>query len=298
MFLHQKMERRYFVKSLTILPLAGVTMNLNDLFNITDDLKPTDQFPVLFIGHGSPMNAILDNTFTRRLTELGISFKEKPKAILVISAHWLTRGTNVMVSEKPKTIHDFGGFPNELYQIEYPAIGSPVFAKETKKLIKTTNTFEDENWGLDHGAWTILRHIFPNADIPVFQLSIDYTKEPQYHYNLASEIKALRNKGVLIIGSGNIVHNLYQIDFDTNAKPFSWAIEFDDLVKDKLLKKDYSGLINYSLLGEAARLSIPTNDHYLPMLYTLGLSGKDEQLKFVYEEIQNSSISMRCFQIG
>ncbi len=292
------MERRNFVKSLSILPLAGITMNLNGLFNITNELKTTEQWPVLFIGHGSPMNAIMDNAFTRGLTTLGKSFKEKPNAILVVSAHWLTRGTHVMVSEKPKTIYDFGGFPDELYQIKYPAPGSPGFAKETKQLIKSANTIEDENWGLDHGAWTILLHLFPNADIPVFQLSIDYSKEPRFHYDLAAELKALRKKGVLIIGSGNIVHNLYQIDFDTNAKPFGWAIEFDELVKDKLLKKKYSALIDYPSLGQASKLSVPTNDHYLPMLYALGLSERNEELKFVYEEIQNASISMRCFQIG
>jgi len=292
------MERRHLLKSLSLLPFAGITMNLDALYNIADNFKTTEQWPVLFIGHGSPMNAILDNAFTRSLTSLGKSFKEKPNAILVVSAHWLTRGTHVMISEKPKTIYDFGGFPDELYQIKYPAPGSPLFAKETKQLIKTTNTIEDDNWGLDHGAWTILRHIFPNADIPVFQLSIDYSKEPQYHYNLAAELKALRKKGVLIIGSGNIVHNLYQIDFNENAKPFKWAIEFDEIVKVKLFKKDYAGLINYSILGQAAKLSIPTNDHYLPMLYSLGLTEKDEELKFVYEEIQNASISMRCFQIG
>jgi 4,5-DOPA dioxygenase extradiol len=292
------MDRNAFIKSLAILPLGGISMNLSELKNITDSFGNTKQMPVLFIGHGSPMNAIADNAFTRKLATWGNSFTEKPKAILVVSAHWLTRGTHVMVSSKPRTIHDFGGFPQALYQIEYPASGAPEFVSETKHLITTTDVIEDDQWGLDHGAWTVLRHMFPKADVPVFQLSIDFSQPPLYHYNLAQELKALRTKGVLVFGSGNIVHNLYQIDFNEQAKPFDWAIEFDVLVKAKLQTHDYNSLINYSSLGSAASLSIPTNDHYLPMLYSLGLTDKNESLTFTYEEIQNASISMRCFQVG
>ena len=292
------MDRSAFIKSLAILPIGGIFMNLTELKNITDNFENTTQLPVLFVGHGSPMNAIADNAFTRKLAAWGNSFAEKPKAILVVSAHWLTRGTHVMVSPKPKTIHDFGGFPQALYQIQYPAPGTPEFAIETKRLITTTNVVDDDQWGLDHGAWTVLRHMFPKADIPIYQLSIDFSKPPLYHYNLAQELKILRKKGVLIVGSGNIVHNLYQIDFDEQAKPFDWAIEFDEMVKTKLEARDYNNLINYSSLGNAASLSIPTNDHYLPMLYSLGLTDKNEPLTFTYEEIQNASISMRCFQVG
>lgn len=273
-------------------------MNLSDLKHITDNLTNSQTMPVLFVGHGNPMNAIADNAFTRKLAAWGNSLNEKPKAILVISAHWLTHGTHVMVSPTPKTIHDFGGFPQTLYQIQYPAPGAPKLAEETKQLVTTTEVIDDDQWGLDHGAWTVLRHMFPKADIPVFQVSIDFTKPPQYHYNLAQELKKLRNKGVLIVGSGNIVHNLYQIDFNDYAKPHNWAVEFDETVKTNLLSGNFDGLINYSSLGRAASLSIPTNDHYLPMLYSLGLADKSEKLEFTYEEIQNASISMRCFQVG
>jgi 4,5-DOPA dioxygenase extradiol len=292
------MERGAFLKSLAILPLGGITMNLHELKNITDNFENTSRLPVLFVGHGNPMNAIADNAFTRKLAAWGNFFAEKPKAILVVSAHWLTRGTHVMVSAKPRTIHDFGGFPQALYQILYPAPGTPEFALETKQLITSTNVVDDNQWGLDHGAWTVLRHMFPKADIPVFQVSIDFSKPPLYHYNLAQELKTLRKKGVLIIGSGNIVHNLYQINFDEKAKPFDWAIEFDEIVKTNLQAHEYHKLIDYSSLGNAANLSVPTNDHYLPMLYSLGLTDQNESLTFTYEEIQNASISMRCFQVG
>jgi len=273
-------------------------MNLHELKNITDTFDHTALMPVLFVGHGNPMNAIANNAFTQRLASWGNNFTEKPKAILVISAHWLTHGTHVMISPKPKTIHDFGGFPEALYNIQYPAPGSPELASQAKALVTSTNVISDDQWGLDHGAWTVLRHMFPKADVPVFQLSIDFSMSPQYHYNLAEELKSLRKKGVLIIGSGNIVHNLYQIEFNENAEPYDWAVEFDEIVKTELEKNNYDNLINYSSLGKSAGLSVPTNDHYLPMLYSLGLANENESLKFTYEEIQNASISMRCFQIG
>ncbi len=292
------MERAGFLKTLALMPLAIKTMDLNELKNITGGYSNSQQWPVVFIGHGNPMNAILDNPFTKSLENLGKSFTEKPTAIMVVSAHWLTRGTSVMVSEVPKIIYDFGGFPEELYHVKYPAKGSPQLAKETKQLVHSVNVKEEETWGLDHGAWTVLKHMYPEANIPVFQLSIDVTKSPEYHFKLAQELKALRKKGVLIIGSGNIVHNLYQIDFNDNAKPFSWALEFDQIVKSRLLKNDFHSLIHYENFGEAAKYSVPTNDHYLPMLYTLGLAGSNEELKFTFEDIQNASISMRCFTIG
>ena len=292
------MDRKDFLKSLAFIPLGVAAMKLNEFKNITDNFEGTSKMPALFIGHGNPMNALLDNPFTRNLNALGKSFAEKPKAILVVSAHWLTKGTHVLVSSKPKTIHDFGGFPQALFDVQYPSPGAPELAKETKKLISSVNVVGDDNWGLDHGAWTVLKHMFPEADIPVFQLSIDYYKAPEYHFKLAEELQALRKKGVLIIGSGNIVHNLYNIDFDTNAKPFDWAVEFDGIVKSKLEHRQYTDLMNYTGLGKSAALAVPTNDHYLPMFYTLGLADKEEELKFTYEEIQNGSISMRCFQVG
>lgn len=292
------MERASFLKTMALMPLAIKAMNLNELKNITGEYSNSSQWPVVFIGHGNPMNAILDNPFTKSLENLGKSFTEKPNAIMVVSAHWLTRGTSVTVSERPRIIYDFGGFPEALYNVQYPAKGSPKLAKETKQTIHSTLVNEDSTWGLDHGAWTVLKHMFPEANIPVFQLSIDASKPAEFHYQLAEELKSLRKKGVLIIGSGNIVHNLYQIDFSDAAKPFSWAVEFDETVKSKLQNKDYASLVHYENLGQAAKWSVPTNDHYLPMLYALGLAENSEELKFTFEEIQNASISMRCFTIG
>lgn len=273
-------------------------MQLQQLHRLTSDYKGTSAMPVMFIGHGNPMNGIQDNAFTRALGNMSATLPHTPSAILVISAHWLTRGTHVLVAAQPKTIHDFGGFPDALYQVQYPAPGAPELARETASLITTATVGEDQDWGLDHGAWTILRHMYPKADIPVFQLSIDYHQPPAWHYQLATQLKALRNKGVLIIGSGNIVHNLYQIVFAENARPFDWAIEFDELVKQKLEQRTFDELVNYGSLGSAAALSVPTNDHYLPMLYTLGMIAPEDALRFTYEEIQNGSISMRCFQAG
>ncbi|RFS20522.1 4,5-DOPA dioxygenase extradiol [Chitinophaga silvatica] len=271
-------------------------MHLNELKNISRDYKTTNEMPVMFIGHGNPMNGISDNAFTKALGNMGKAIPQKPSAILVISAHWLTKGTHVLVSPHPTTIHDFGGFPEPLYQVQYPAPGAPELARETKNLITSVNVVEDHEWGLDHGAWTVLRHMYPKADIPVYQLSIDYYQKPEYHFKLAAELKELRKKGVLIMGSGNIVHNLRQVSFSDNAKPYDWAISFDETVKKKLSEGAFQDLINYHELGQEAMLSIPTNDHYLPMIYTLGLINKNEVIQFTYEEIQNGSISMRCFQ--
>jgi 4,5-DOPA dioxygenase extradiol len=290
------MKRADFLKTLAVLPLTPSVMNLNDLQNITNEFKTTEQLPVMFIGHGSPMNAIADNAFTKSLSRTGNNLPFKPTAILVISAHWLTRGTHVLTSAKPRIIYDFGGFPEELYKVQYPSPGAPQFANEAKQLLAQTSVVDDNQWGFDHGAWTVLKHMFPEANIPVFELSIDATKPPEYHFELAKQLKALRNKGVLIIGSGNIVHNLYQVSFDNNAKPYDWAIEFDEKVKSLLMKRDFDALINYKTLGQSAQLSIPTNDHYLPMLYSLGLTDNNDELQFTFEEIQNASISMRCFQ--
>ena len=292
------MRRMDFLKSMALIPLVLKTMNLKELKNITDDFNSSDQWPVIFIGHGNPMNAILNNPFTQSLEILGKSFYEKPNAIMVVSAHWLTSGTYVTVSEKPRIIYDFGGFPEELYHVQYPAKGSPGFARETEQLAKSAKINDDNTWGLDHGAWTVLKHMFPEANIPVFQLSIDVHQPAEYHYQLAKELKLLRNKGILIIGSGNIVHNLYQVNFSENAKPFDWAIEFDEIVKTKLQKNEYQSLVHYENFGQMAKWAVPTNDHYLPMLYTLGLANANENMTFTFEGIQNASISMRCFKIG
>jgi len=262
------------------------------------DINKNVKMPVLFIGHGNPMNAIYNNLFTQTLASEGEELKKlNPTAVLVVSAHWLSNGTRVSVSPNPPTIHDFSGFPDELFQVQYPAPGAPTLAIQTKNLITFTPVAEDTKWGLDHGAWSVLKHMFPLADIPVFQLSLDYKQPPRWHFDLANELKPLREKGVLIIGSGNIVHNLYMVDFSDAAKAFPWATEFDELVKTRLINKDYNALIDYKDIGNAY-LAVPTNDHYLPMMYTLGLVDKNEELNFIYEEIQNATISMRSFKIG
>lgn len=275
-------------------------MQLQDLHKSTSGFKSTEKYPAWFIGHGNPMNVLMDNAFTKSLTAMGKSLQEKPNAILVISAHWLTRnGTFVSVTNKPETIYDFYGFPDAMYKIKYPSPGAPEFAHEVKKIITTADVQEDHEWGLDHGAWTVLKHAFPDADIPVFQMSIDYSKPAAYHFKLASELQSLRNKGVLIIGSGNIVHNLRQADFhNIEADPFDWAKEFDEISKNKILNREFNDLVEYEKLGKAALLSVPTPDHYFPMIYSLGLVANQDEVKFTYEEIQNASVSMRCFEIG
>lgn len=274
-------------------------MHLKDIHHLTPTLKSTLPAPVWFIGHGNPMNVLMNNAFTKTLVAMGKSLKEKPTAILVISAHWLTqKGTFVSVTNKPETIYDFYGFPEAMYKIKYPAPGAPLYAEEVKKVITSAEVQEDHEWGLDHGAWTVLKHAFPDASIPVFQMSIDYSKPAAYHFKLAGELQSLRKKGVLIIGSGNIVHNLRAADFhNIQANPYDWAKEFDEISKKKILSREFGDLIEYEKLGEAALKSIPTPDHYFPMLYSLGLITNNDEVKFTYEEIQNASVSMRCFEV-
>jgi len=243
--------------------------------------------PVLFIGHGSPINAIEDNSFTQSLKSLGARLTTTPKAILVISAHWLNNTTLVSTNPKPKTIHDFFGFPDELYKIQYPAPGAKELALKLIKVIPDIK--EDDEMGLDHGAWAILKHIFPKADVPVFQLSIDYHKSMQNHFDLGNKLKFLRTHGVLIIGSGNVVHNLSLYNFQDN-KPFDWAIEFNSWVKQCLENKDYESLINYKN-NILVSLAVPEADHFIPLLYSLGALEDNEKMKFIYEEV-TSSVSM------
>jgi 4,5-DOPA dioxygenase extradiol len=262
------------------------------------------RMPVLFVGHGSPMNIISNNDFTRRLVRCG---KEMPlpSAVLVVSAHWLTNGVRVTCAKWPKTIYDFYGFPDELYKMEYPCPGAPEVAKLARDLVTKTEVKCDFDWGLDHASWSVLKHMYPDAHVPVLEMSLDYSpynewhpKSLRYYYDLASELAPLRERGVLIMGSGNIVHNLGLIDLDGDAKPFEWAVNFDEKVKDRLMKNDHEALMDYRNFGKTVALSVPTLDHYLPMICALGLQGKDEPLKFVYEGFQNGSVSMRCFQIG
>jgi 4,5-DOPA dioxygenase extradiol len=284
------MKRKSFVKWLAAMPLTYSAMNLNAFDRLTDSLESTDKMPVLFIGHGSPMNAITDNPFRKEWAELGKKLPT-PKAILCISAHWLTRGTYVTMSEKPKTIHDFGGFPEELFQQQYPAPGAVDFAKSTIGAVKGVTVHEDYEWGLDHGTWCVLKPMFPDAKIPVFQMSLDYTKPPQYHYDLAKELAFLRQKGVLIIGSGNVVHNF--VGFKTGGGYYDWAHEFDNFIKNNIEKHDDQPMIDYEKLGKLAYLAHPSNDHYMPLMYSLGLRDKTDKHTFFNETIDYGTMSMR-----
>ena len=262
-----------------------------------------EKMPVLFIGHGSPLNIILRNDFTKSLKKLGRELP-KPKAIMVVSAHWLTYGTFVTCMERPKTIHDFFGFPKELYEMEYPSPGAPGSAGMVVDLARKTKVKCGDNWGLDHASWAILKHIYPEADIPVFEMSLDFSfnewrpKALKYHYDLAAELFELRKKGVLIIGSGNIVHNLGMLDFhNIEAQPYDWALQFDEKVKENLINKNHQGLIDY-LSMKGASWAAPTLDHYLPMIYVIALQEEKEDIVFTYEGFHYGSVSMRCFQIG
>ncbi|MEO5976962.1 MAG: 4,5-DOPA dioxygenase extradiol [Chryseolinea sp.] len=266
--------------------------SLKDLKKFTDDLSTGDsKMPVLFIGHGSPMNGIEDNDFTLRWKQLGQEIPV-PTAVLVVSAHWFTRGTLITAMDHPPTIHDFGGFPKALFDVEYPAPGDPVLAAVTAKLIHNTDVVLDHDWGLDHGAWTVVKHMYPEANIPVLQLSIDYTKGPEFHYELAKELAALRNKGVLILSSGNMVHNLRMVNWSSPRAGFEWANETNEKFKSLILDGDHNALIHYETLGQSAKLSIPTPEHYLPLLYTLGLQEKSESASIFNDKTIMGSISM------
>lgn len=276
-------------------------MSLHNFKNWTDSLTEEDiKLPVLFIGHGSPMNGIEDNEFSQTWAKMGKEVT-RPKAVIVVSAHWLTRGTHVTAMEEPKTIHDFGGFPQALFDVEYPAKGSPELAKETAKLITSTDVGLDHDWGLDHGTWTVVRHMYPDADIPVLQLSIDYGKPAEYHYNLAKQLSTLRKKGVLIIGSGNMVHNLRMIDWRKLNEPnygFDWAIEMNDIFKYKIQGGDHKALMEYEKLSKSAKLAIPTPDHYYPLMYILGLQDNKDELSFFNDKLVGGSLNMTSVKIG
>jgi len=267
----------------------------------TDDLEETDNvMPILFIGHGSPMNGIEDNEFSQRWERLSREIPQ-PKAVLVVSAHWLTRGTHITAMERPQTIHDFGGFPKALFDVQYPAPGDPVLAMETKSLIKSVNVGLDHDWGLDHGAWTVVRRMYPKADIPVLQLSIDFSKPAEYHYNLAKELKSLRKKGVLILGSGNMIHNLRMVDWrnmDKDDYGYDWAIEMHQLFKDKIREGDHRAMVEYLKLSPAARLAVPTPDHYYPLMYILGLQEKNEEPQFFNDKLVAGSLNMTSVKFG
>jgi len=285
------MHRRDFIKSGAIALISMQVNQFKDQFTSFGDTI----MPVLFVGHGNPMNAIEENEFSKTWADIGTRLPI-PKAILCVSAHWLTSGTKVTAMEKPQTIHDFGGFPQDLFDVQYPSPGSPELAAETKKIITKTQVELDYEWGLDHGCWSVLNKMFPAANIPVYQLSIDYYKEPQYHYDLAKELAVLRKKGVLIIGSGNIVHNLRLVKWQDTA--YDWAIEFDTKMKAFIENGDHQSVVKYKDLGKAAELSVPTNDHFLPLLYSLALKEKNEAPAFFNEKNTMGSVSMRSMQFG
>ena len=249
--------------------------------------------PVLFIGHGNPMNVIGENIFKDGWKNIAEKIST-PNAILCISAHWLSDGTYVSVMDNPSLIYDFSGFPDELYHQEYSVKGAPSFAEMLFNNIQNIDIKKNYTRGLDHGVWTILKSMFPLANIPVFQLSIDYKQSTEFHFNLGREIAFLRKKGVLIIASGNIVHNLELIRFNKNEKPFSWAIEFDDFVKKCLENKDFNALIEYEKFGKSAQIAHPTNDHFLPLLYAAGCSDINDEVFFFNELFDLGVLSMRC----
>jgi 4,5-DOPA dioxygenase extradiol len=274
---------------------------LSEFNHFTEGLKTQQQLmPVLFIGHGSPMNGIEDTEFSRRWKKMAEEIPV-PSAVLVVSAHWLSQGTRITAMDFPRTIHDFGGFPDELYQVQYNAPGDPLLAKETASLLHSAPVELDHDWGLDHGAWTVVRHMYPEARIPVLQLSIDYTKGSQYHYDLAKELYALRKKGVLIIGSGNMIHNLRMAAWDRLNEPgfgYDWALQLNDRFKQLITAGNFSPLINYETLGKEAKLAIPTPEHYLPLLYVLGLKDSKDTTSFFNDKAVAGSLTMTSVKLG
>jgi 4,5-DOPA dioxygenase extradiol len=295
------MNRSSFLKlSAAALPLNPVINTVKELENFTDSLGKSAKQPVLFLGHGSPMNAIEDNEFVREFKKLGKSL-EMPKAILCVSAHWYTKGTKVMGNVNPPTIHDFGGFPAELFAVQYPAKGSPDLALEIQKELLPVSVDIDQSWGLDHGSWSVIKHLYPNANVPVIQLSIDYNLSPQQHFELAQRLGKMREKGVLIVGSGNIVHNLRMVDFRNMAKDnygYDWAKEARATINNFIEKRDFKSLCNYKSVSEALNLAIPTPDHYLPLIYTLALAGSKENILLFNDKMVAGSLSMTSLKIS
>lgn len=276
-----------------------VGTKLDEMRIVGEWMANTPKMPVLFLGHGSPMNAVEENEFVRGFRDISKEI-ETPQAIVVISAHWETQGTKVTAMEQPATIHDFGGFPKELYDIQYPAPGMPQLAGEVKRMAASTEVVLDEKWGLDHGAWTVVRPMYPKANIPVIELSLDYYKTPQQHYELAKELYSLRHKGVLIVGSGNLVHNLGMIRWQqlNECYGYDWANEANDKMKELILDGNHQALVGYSKLGKAFELSIPTPEHFLPLLYAVALQDKNEEIKFFNDKPVGGSLTMTSLKIG
>lgn len=292
------MKRQHFLKYLALLPATALAMRMKELNKMTEPFNNTKKMPVLFMGHGSPMNAIEENEFVQGFRKIGKEIP-KPNAILCISAHWETQGTFVTAMETPRTIHDFGGFPQALFDVQYPAPGFPDLARETKKIITSTEIGLDEKWGLDHGAWSVIRHMYPNAEIPVIQMSIDYSQPAQYHYDLAKQLAALRHKGVLIVGSGNMVHNLRMVEWRrlNESYGFDWALEANEKMKEFIRNDDHQSLINYSKQGKSFQLAIPSPEHYMPLIYSLALKDKNEAVSFFNDKPVAGSLTMTSVKI-
>lgn len=294
------MQRRLAIQIMSG-ALFGATLTYQRGLRMLDQFlskTTTPTMPLLFIGHGSPMNAIETNHYTKVLSNLG-SVLDRPRVILVISAHWTTLGTKVTAMPWPKTIHDFYGFPSSLFEVKYPAPGSPELANQLAQQISTPQIqLDTEQWGLDHGTWSVLKHLYPAANIPVVQLSIDLQQPPAYHFQLGQQLNQWRRQGVLVIGSGNLVHNLQRVSWEPTAMPFDWAVEFDQWVKSKLLSRDFNSLMKDFYQTSAGRLSHPTTEHYYPLFYILGAAQSQDELHFEFEDIQNASIAMRSFRLG
>ena len=257
----------------------------------------TARMPAVFFGHGSPMNALEQNRYTDAWRRIGASIP-KPKAILCVSAHWYIHGTAVTAMDRPRTIHDFGGFPQELFEVQYPAPGSPALAARVRELLAPVGVQLDQTWGLDHGTWSILAHVYPDANVPVVQLSLDSTQPPQYHYDLGARLAPLRDEGVLIVGSGNVVHNLGRIQWAEDARPYDWAARFNEKARAHLAAREHQPLIDYLSLDADARLSVPTPEHYLPLLYIIAAQTKDETISLPVDGIELGSISMLTAIVG
>ncbi|RQO31829.1 4,5-DOPA dioxygenase extradiol [Taibaiella sp. KBW10] len=294
------MDRKNFLRTMALLPIAGAATKLSSLQSMASSFSATEKMPVLFLGHGSPMNAIEENEFVSGFRKVATTIP-KPKAIICISAHWETKGTMVTAMEMPKTIHDFGGFPKALFEVQYPAKGSPELARMTKDLITATDVHLDDRWGLDHGAWSVIKHMYPNADIPVIQMSIDYTASPERHYEIAQQLAALRRKGVLIIGSGNMVHNLGAVDwqnFDKDNYAYDWAIEANTKMKSFIMEGNHDALVQFRKQGKAFDMAIPSPEHYLPLVYTVALQEKGEVPHLFNDKAVAGSLTMTSVKIA
>jgi 4,5-DOPA dioxygenase extradiol len=294
------MDRKEFIEKLAIIPLAGSAMKLNALNDIAGSFGSTAPMPVLFLGHGSPMNAIEENEFVTGWRTVGKTIP-RPNAILCISAHWETRGTYVTAMETPATIHDFGGFPQKLFEVDYPAPGSPALASQVQQLVTKTTVGLDQKWGLDHGCWSVVRHLYPAADVPIIQMSLDYYQTPRFHYDLSKELASLRRKGILIVGSGNMVHNLQRVAWDKmneSGFAFDWATEASEKMKKFILSGDHQSLINFKSQGRAFDLAIPTPEHFLPLLYVLALKEENDKIDLFNDQAVAGSLTMTSVRIG